>query len=725
MIIFLKKYKYLLFLIIIAFVSHLQWFNPFSILNSSDWTYWPDEAVKQLYNSYGAWINFFNLGSVNIQIPFNFFNSIWSLITNLCFSYDFSTKITFLIPIAILGFISPYILFKKLTKNEFISFITALFYGTTTHFLLRQTAHMPIAFVYALAPLIFYCFVDALKKNKFVNWLIFILIFFVGICYEIRIMYIICFILFFYFLFFHLKEIKKYFKMVFLPIILFIFLNLFWLLPVFFGGFVTNIQEVANRGLFGNFLHDLRNSFTLSESLWTGGLPNNQFVKQPVIWYFWFLPIIVFCGFLFKKDSKYKKEILLFGLISLIGIFLTKQSAEPLPGTYLWLYNNFPGFNLFRESYKFYLIIAIGYAGLLAYTLLLLKENKNKILNKYIFYIFSIVIVFIAIFNVKPLITGEVRTMFISKHIPQDYFVLKGFVLNQTEYFRTMWIPRDSHWGIYTNQKPKINDINTVQGDWKNFVDYQGHSNKWLVQEQILDVLRKDFSNQLFNVSSIKYVIVPLQDKANDDDFFIKYGGDKNINIRQWYIDQLNKIKWLHKINIDTKDLVVYENQNYRPHLYLTKQLETIYKDLSFTAIDWQFKNPTKYTIKLNNISQPVFLNFSEAYHPNWKLRLGKINWFSVLLDKNYFIPDSDHFKNDATLNSFYLDLAQICVGNKCERNSDGSYNLELTLYFQPQSYFYLGLIISGTTLVGCLGYLGWDFVKRRKKKKEESENIG
>ncbi len=49
-------------------------------------------------------------------------------------------------------------------------------------------------------------------------------------------------------------------------------------------------------------------------------------------------------------------------------------------------------------------------------------------------------------------------------------------------------------------------------------------------------------------------------------------------------------------------------------------------------------------------------------------------------------------------------------------QNPDGSVDLELTLYFKPQSYFYLGLIISGTTLMACIGYLIWDFVKNRKK---------
>jgi ABC-type uncharacterized transport system fused permease/ATPase subunit len=53
------------------------------------------------------------------------------------------------------------------------------------------------------------------------------------------------------------------------------------------------------------------------------------------------------------------------------------------------------------------------------------------------------------------------------------------------------------------------------------------------------------------------------------------------------------------------------------------------------------------------------------------------------------------------------------------KENPDGSIDVELTLYFKPQSYFYLGLIISGTTLLGCFTYLGYDLVKRRKRRKE------
>jgi hypothetical protein len=68
--------------------------------------------------------------------------------------------------------------------------------------------------------------------------------------------------------------------------------------------------------------------------------------------------------------------------------------------------------------------------------------------------------------------------------------------------------------------------------------------------------------------------------------------------------------------------------------------------------------------------------------------------------------------------NSWDIDPTAICQNNpKCTKNADGSYDMELVIEFWPQRLFYIGLFISGTTLVGCLGYLGWDFVKRRKKK--------
>ena len=49
--------------------------------------------------------------------------------------------------------------------------------------------------------------------------------------------------------------------------------------------------------------------------------------------------------------------------------------------------------------------------------------------------------------------------------------------------------------------------------------------------------------------------------------------------------------------------------------------------------------------------------------------------------------------------------------------NDDGTYDITLVIENKMLKWFYLGLLISGITLFGCLVYLGWDWRKRRRKK--------
>ena len=52
--------------------------------------------------------------------------------------------------------------------------------------------------------------------------------------------------------------------------------------------------------------------------------------------------------------------------------------------------------------------------------------------------------------------------------------------------------------------------------------------------------------------------------------------------------------------------------------------------------------------------------------------------------------------------------------------NADGSINIELVMYFKPQSYFYLGLIISGIILLLCIICLIINKLKQRRNKRIE-----
>jgi hypothetical protein len=69
--------------------------------------------------------------------------------------------------------------------------------------------------------------------------------------------------------------------------------------------------------------------------------------------------------------------------------------------------------------------------------------------------------------------------------------------------------------------------------------------------------------------------------------------------------------------------------------------------------------------------------------------------------------------------NGWYIDTDAYCrEQNLCTRNEDGSYDMHLVIEFWPQRWFYIGLVVSGTTLAACVGYLIWDVARRRRDKR-------
>lgn len=700
---FLKKNRYILILFAFTIVGHLEWFNPGSFLFHGDWRLWPDENISRFINGgYGAYFDDQKFGYQNVQVYFNFIFFLWGIIG----SYIVATKATLLIPIAIFSVLAPFFLVRKLTGNEKVAFVSALVFSSFTTLLKLEMAHLFIAFVFSFSPVIILFFIRLLERVNLRNVLLFSFVYSLGCYMELRIMYVVTIILFAYLLFFIKKEnIRK--EMFVTPLVI-LLLNLFWILPTVFGDKST-ISSITGRGLFGSQFFDIFYSFTNFEKYWTGG-EIEPFVRQAIPFICWMLPLFSF-GVLFFlksfKDYKSKKTILFFSLVSVIGILLSKQAGEPFTGLYEWLYQNFPGFNLFREASKFFLLVSVGYLGLFAFMLLYLFKN-----HQILFKIVAVFFILLAIFNFKPLINREASWIFVKKIRPPEYDIFYSFILSQQEYFRTLWIPRDSQWGYYNFNKPKVSLTSIYDQEWSNFYDKKNFSRNF--SDFIFDPFFNVYGDKLTDVSAIKYFIIPLSDDQEQQNVLGYYRSERND-----YINVIKKIKFLNKIEINgIKDLVVYENENYRPHIYVTKEKETIYWEVPYEKVEFEQKNPTQYKISLKNVSLPVYLNFSESFHPDWKLRAGDFNWLRAIMEKNYFLPDDFHAKNNANLNSFKIDpefIKQNHPGSYTE-NPDGSINLDLILYFKSQSYFYLGLIISSATLVGCLGYLAYDFSRRKRK---------
>lgn len=610
--------QYILALIVVAIVTHILWFNPSSTLFHVDWLHWSDAAAQQAFHSLGTWSSYFGIGAPRAQISFSFVENFWSLFGALGMGFDTAVKLTILIPIAILSFVAPYLAMRQFTSNKFVCFVCAMFYASTTYLLLRERSHLQIAFVDVFAPILFVLFVNALRSMKTRAWIWFALAFALGLCYELRIMYITTFILGLYALLFFPKanDAKKLPKQLAITGLTILALSSFWLLPTVMGGIGSSISEITDRSLFGDWLFDLPHAIALSVSSWTGGAPVENFEVQPIKPYLWLIPLVAFLSLVIITRSKAtnvekKKQVIFFAILAIVGIFLTKQSLDPLPGAYTWLYENFPGFSLFREASKFYLLTMWGYMGLIGLGLAYFASK-----NKKAFYTLSVAILGVAVINLTPLVTGEIGGLSVSHEIPSDYQKLNTYIAKNKEYSRTLWVPSGSQWAYFDATHPMVSISTIMNQNWKPlYLNLEGSTHN-----RVSSLLNQPHAKEVLGSSSVRLIVVPSHDNVSkNNDPFKAYG-----NNRQYYIDTLSRIPWLKRLDIGTKNVAIFENTNYQPHiktstaLYAFSSFEDMGKTYDFSTTNVATASSFTLGSKQNIPTTDIHALFSDTTAENF-----------------------------------------------------------------------------------------------------------
>ncbi len=145
--------------------------------------------------------------------------------------------------------------------------------------------------------------------------------------------------------------------------------------------------------------------------------------------------------------------------------------------------------------------------------------------------------------------------------------------------------------------------------------------------------------------------------------------------------------------------------------------------------------SPVKYYVGIKSIKEPFFLIFSEGYHEQWRIFSPRSNsnknaGISVLAGKEpaedstaqdafsladvrfLFQPSLaiPHIRINASLNGWYVDPEML----------NGATEAEFVLFFLPQSYFYLGLIVSIITVIFGVGLFLFRLWRYRRDKYEE-----
>ncbi|MEL4304532.1 hypothetical protein [Methanococcoides sp. LMO-2] len=664
---------YILFFISIILLSHQRWFFSLEPITSGDWWYHHTESMKEWFSLPYAWDTQQNIGRFPITgMSFYGFNVLYGFFAILGIPLNISERILFFWPVAIVSVVGMYYLSHKLFNNHLISFFAAMIYSLNTYFLIIQTGHLTVAMSYALAPLIIAFFIDSLKNGSIKYAIITGILLSVSFIYEPRIGYIISLVLFTYILtdlFFWKLTINKI-ALSFIPFIITLLIHSYWILPYIFGA-SSNLEYILPSNPWISWMSIL-DSFTLHHPFWTGK-SQIPFVVQPIPLYFFVIPLIAFSSLLIKNKEN-ENIIVFFALIGIIGIFLVKQENAPYGEIYTWLFHNLPGFNMFREASKFYLLIALSYSVLAGYTINELYKKIDYINNKKpaLKHAFIIIIFILLIIQAKPAFTNELGQTFDTTTFPPEYINLKDYFHNQDDYFRTIWYPTKQRFGYYSNNHPMINGIEVFFGG--------GQLSKFMPPNPTWTSLpdNRTFYN-LLDILSIKYVVVPF-DSENE---IYKYYSPKSD-----FTENMDNFSWLKKTKF-SENITVYENDNYMDHFYgiyhcnktTLENWSSVknFDEMEKTNIEYEMINPTKYIVKVKT-NESFTLVFSEAYDNNW---IAIMNGNSI-----------ESYPVFSTINGF-------------EISETGNY--DLIVEYKSQSLVYIGSITSIFTLIVCISYLLWN----------------
>lgn len=167
-----------------------------------------------------------------------------------------------------------------------------------------------------------------------------------------------------------------------------------------------------------------------------------------------------------------------------------------------------------------------------------------------------------------------------------------------------------------------------------------------------------------------------------------------------WINDQVvgNATTWFD-------DISVYPVKNYLDviWLYTTRNNETINElfktnETPASIMEYTKIDPTKYKVTVD-ATEPFMLSFAEGYDPLWEARIYKDG------EKVEVVKSIPLY---SVINGFWIDETG---------------NLEIEIRYKPQEWFEMGLWVSVTTFIGCIGYLFYDW--RRGKGGKWALRIG
>jgi len=636
-------------------------------------------------------------------------------------------------------FFSP----KKALLASFITFINMN---------LVLTLYYPLIYVNYVGlagfPLCFFLFFKYLKTNNFVYVLmyaIFNLLLFRALNILLLVNLLVPLLVYCY----AIKEIslKDYLKKLFVLGFL-TFLVLFPLLLNLGISYKTVVNNKANDSYnqeslkpyyMSNF--NLLNTFRLTNSFRIDDVKSPEFpsfvsysfaklYRENILYVFvsFIIFVVLLAGLVTGKKNAFKITVL---SVLIVLVFLAKSLNPPFVFINQLLYSNTFYLYFFRSGGKYFMPIII----VLLVLLIFLNLKKNKIT-------YGLLILYLLMHAMLIFVLYKPVAKYWNTVLPKQYLSTSQVISQLKDTDRIFLLPvsySDGGVTIYADGYSGISRLELLNPDRsfinKNFFNTVSEGYTSIINS-ISQSNRVNYSalDKNANVLGYRYLVLE-KDVRYYPDLNLKsqknFTGDieKIINPRQWVKVYENSLDVLYKI---------------KDNLFEGKIRATN------TAVDFQYVNPTTYKIYVHNLKNKSQLSFVESYSSGWNLYLEKnpsnawcnkgdyfelsktkecfggertfdLNELTTLYKKSIF--DDTHALENSFSNKWQIDpnyVKQHFSADYYKVNSDGGIDLEFTLYFKPQSYYFLGLLISASVILLVIVGLLVVGIKKRKRKKNE-----
>ncbi len=555
-------------------------------------------------------------------------------------------------------------------------FLSAFIYSANTYiFMVTGGGQMGVALAYALAPLVLAQFIRATDSLITKARNIFVLLSTTGltlavlIMFDVRVAYVVVISTFIYilmqFFLFDKTDYKKLFLISF-PLVVALLLNFSWIIPMIVYRSTPLQALVTKYNSIDGFRFYSFAPFSQAFGLLHPNWPENIFGKVYFMRsQFLAMTILAFSGLLLIH--KYRKQqvylhILFFSLVALVGVFLSKGANSPFGEINVWMFTHVPGFVLFRDPTKFYILIALSYSMLIPFSLASFvraiqeKNIFNRDVKKFIIKVLLGGSTLLLILLIAPALEGKLTSTFAPYEVPQEYNNLANFFHTQPNFFRTLWIPRQQRFTYYSNLHPSVEGMTLYHAT---------------ASASIIQSLHAPQAQETLSRLSIKYVVVSY------DVFGEIFSKDRLYDEQQYQevIRELDDIKWLKKLSGFEK-IILYEVPYMKDHFWLDEIGEISYRRHS----------AVRYTISVS-ISKPTDVIFSETYSPYW---VATVDGETIVAKKT-----------QENTNMFTIQK----TGNRT-----------IDVYFAQQYYYDLGWKISIlVAIIICIYLLREVYVQRKK----------